>query len=83
MNTEQLKGTLTGHNKWRGCTEVQLCSNQRFIIQQVITEGNWNVILLGFSIEHVPQSYLALGVRELGYLYPLPFDIGRGLLPGR
>lgn len=31
------------------------------------------MILLGFGIEHAPQSYLALGVRELGGVFiPMP-----------
>ena len=34
------------------------------------------------SIECAPQSYLALGVRETGYCYPLEFDIGWRLLLG-
>ena len=34
------------------------------------------------SIECAPQSYLALGVREMGYCYPLEFDIGWRLLLG-
>ena len=34
------------------------------------------------SIECAPQSYLALGVRETGYCYPLKFDIGWRLLLG-
>lgn len=46
---------------------MQACvASKGFIIRQVITEGSWNVTLLGFSTEHTPQSYLALGMRVLG-----------------
>lgn len=62
---------------------MQTCvATKGFIIQQVITECNWNITLLGFSIEHAPQNYLALVVKMLGYLYPHPSDMAEGCFQG-
>lgn len=75
MNTEQVEGALaivTGM-----AILMHTCiATKGFSIRQVLSEAAWNVILLGFSIECAPQSYLTLGGRELGYLYPFPSHIG-------
>ena len=83
MNPEQLEGAVTGHaGDRRSHPQAHMCTTRGFIVQRGVTEGNWNVAVLGLGMGCAPQSGLAPGARALGCSHPLPADFGWRLLPG-